>query len=211
MTEQATEAPEGTATETDEATATESAAVTDGEKSLGDAGKKALDTMKAERNTARDEARKAREEADQLRAQIEGKEKEYAAEQERRKIEADALTKANERILRAEVRAAAAGKLSDPADALRFLDLSSFEVGDDGDVDSAKVAEAIDGLITDKPYLAAQSGRFQGSADSGTRNGQKDQPAQLTKQDVDRLYRERRYDEIEKARQEGRLDSLLGA
>jgi len=58
--------------------------------------------------------------------------------------------------VRAEVRAAAAGKLADPSDALRFLDLAQFEVGEDGDIDQDEIADAIDELLTQKPYLAAQ-------------------------------------------------------
>ena len=141
-----------------------------GEEALGDPGKKALDAMKAERNAARAEAKARADEIAQLRAKIEGREAEYAAEQERRAGEAAALAKANERIVKAEIRAAAAGKLADPADALRYLDVSSFEVGDDGETDAAAIAAAVDDLITTKPYLAAQGRRFQGGGDGGARN-----------------------------------------
>ena len=140
-----------------------------GEEALGDPGKKALDAMKAERNAARAEAKARADEIAQLRAKIEGKEAEYAAEQARRATEAAALAKANERILKAEIRAAAAGKLADPADALRYLDTSTFEVGDDGETDAAAIAAAIDDLISTKPYLAAQGRRFQGGGDGGAR------------------------------------------
>lgn len=180
----------------------------EGEEALGDPGKKALDTMKAERNTAREEAKKARDEAEALKAQIEGREAEYKAEQEKRAAEQAALEKANERILKAEVRAAAAGKLSDPADALRFIDLSSFEVGDDGEVDASAITGAITDLISTKPYLAVQDGkRFQGDADAGTRKEAR--PAQLSEQDVKRLAAEGRHDEIVKAKAEGRLADYL--
>lgn len=140
-----------------------------GEEALGDPGKKALDAMKAERNAARAEAKARADEIAQLRAKIEGREAEYAAEQATRATEAQALAKANERIVRAEIRAAAAGKLADPADALRYLDPSTFEVGDDGDTDTAAIAAAVDDLIGKKPYLAAQGRRFQGGGDGGAR------------------------------------------
>jgi hypothetical protein len=42
-----------------------------------------------------------------------------------------------------------------------------------------------------------------------TTTAQPGKPAQLTEADVKRLYRERRYGEIEQARQAGRLDDLL--
>lgn len=144
--------------------------VVPGEENLGDAGKKALDAMKADRNAARAKAAEAEAEIARLRAVAEGKEAEFKAEQERRAVEAAALGKANERIKKAEIRAAAAGKLNDPADALRYLDLDEFEVSDDGEVDTDAVKEAIDRLISTKPYLAvAQGTRFQGTADQGAR------------------------------------------
>lgn len=151
------------------------------------------------------EAGTLRQQNDELRAKLEGREKEFAAEQQRREIEAEALGKANQRILQAEIRAAAAGKLNDPADALLHLDLSSFEVGDDGAVDTEAVTAAITDLTESKPYLAAQGGkRFQGSADGGSRN--ESGPAQLSKADLAGMS----PDEINTARSEGKLNDLLG-
>lgn len=142
----------------------------DGEESLGDPGKKALDAMKAKWQAERARANAAEQAAAEALAKAEGKEKEYAAEQERRRVEQEALSKANQRILKAEIKAAAKGILADPTDALTFIDLSSFEVGDDGDVDAQAITAAIDNLITSKPYLAAQGERrFQGGADGGPR------------------------------------------
>ncbi len=86
----------------------------------------------------------------------------------------EALAQANARILRAEIKAAAGGKLNDPNDAIRLLDLDEFEVGDDGEVDGSAIADAIADLIKSKPYLAVQDGkRFQGGGDGGPRNGLK--------------------------------------
>ncbi|MFJ9207502.1 hypothetical protein [Streptomyces sp. NPDC102264] len=59
-----------------------------------------------------------------------------------------------EQLVRAELRAAAAGKLRDPADALALLDVSAL-AGSGGDIDAAAVAAAVDQLVKDKPYLAA--------------------------------------------------------
>ncbi len=150
-------------------TGTESATVTEGATALGDAGKKALDAMKAERNEAKAEAKRLADESAALRAQIEGREAEHAATLAAQAVKDEALSAANQRILKAEVRAQAASKLNDPKDALLYLDLSGFEVGEDGEVDGDAVAAAIDKLITDKPYLAAQGTRFKGEADGGTR------------------------------------------
>lgn len=153
---------------------------------LGDAGKQALDRMKADRNTARDAAATEKLRADALQAKLDGKEAEHLASQEAQKVKDEALAGANLRILKAEVKAAAKGVLADPTDALTFLDLAKLEVSDEGDVDATAVKAALDDLISKKPYLAAQGGsRFQGSADGGTRNGSApsidDQIAEATK------------------------------
>lgn len=126
--------------------------ITDGgEDELGDAGKKALDRMKAKLKAER---------AARLAAEAKLNETTPADDAERIQREADAkaAAKANARILSAEVRAAAAGKLSDPSDALTFIDLSQFDVDDDGSVDQDEIASAISDLLTKKPYLAAQGG-----------------------------------------------------
>ncbi len=140
------------------------------ESALGDPGKRALDAMKAERNAAKSELANLRAELDALKAKAEGREAEHAAALAAQAIKDEALAMANSRILSAEMRAAAAGRIVDPADALRLIDLSSFEVGDDGAVDRAAITGAIDDLIKTKPYLAAQGQpRFEGGADGGAR------------------------------------------
>ncbi len=179
------------------------------ESALGDPGKRALDAMKAERNAAKSELANLRAELDALKAKAEGREAEHAAEREAQKVRDAALAVANARILKAEIRAAAAGKLTDPADALRFVDASGFAVGEDGEVDSAAVQAAIADLLKERPYLGVKDARFQAGADGGARNEQT--AGQLSQEDVKRLYAERKYDEIEKARAEGRLNSILGA
>lgn len=173
---------------------------------LRDAGKKAIDAMKSERNQAREEAKNLKAELEALRARDEGREAEYQAELERQRVKDEALAEANQRILKAEVRAAAAGKLADPTDALQFIDLSSFEVSSDGVTDAAVIVQAIDELLKDKPYLAAQSGsRFQGDADSGPRNVG-GAIRQLSQSDLDGMTPQ----EINVARKAGQLDRLLG-
>lgn len=142
-----------------------------GSDQLGDAGKRALDAMKAERKAAKDEAADYKRQLDALQAQVDGKQAEHAAQVERERVAAEALGKANERILKAELRAAGAGKLADPNDALLYVELKKFEVGEDGEVDRAALTAAIDDLVRSKPYLgAAQGQRFQGGADQGARN-----------------------------------------
>jgi hypothetical protein len=145
-----------------------------------------------------------RAELDELRAKAEGKEAEHQAAIEAQRVKDEAIAAANERIKKAEVRAQAAAKLSDPADALRFLDLSEFEVDSDGEVDASQIASAIDDLITRKPYLAAQGGRFQGSADGGARNDSAG-TGQLTRSDLDRMSPE----DIAAAHEAGRFQDVL--
>lgn len=193
-------------TTTDEAAETaETETAETGESALGDAGKKALDAMKSKWRDADKLAKTSAAELASFKAAAEGREAEHKAEQDNQRVRDEALTAANARILKAEVRAAAAGKLADPADALRFLDLSSIEVGEDGDIDAATVATAIDDLIKQKPYLAAQSGkRFQGSADGGARN-ENSKPTQLTGEDVKKLSPQ----QIVAAKNAGQLDDYL--
>ena len=124
----------------------------DGADQLGDAGKRALDEMKSKWKSER-QKRIAAEAA--LAENSTGDDEDAKARQQ---TESAAIAKANARIVKAEVRAAAAGKLADPADALNFIDLGEFEVGEDGDVDQDEIADAIDDLLRRKPYLAAQGG-----------------------------------------------------
>lgn len=151
----------------------------EGAESLGDPGKKALDLMKAERNEAKRRAQELESLLAAEQAKAQGREAEHAAQVAAQKVRDEALAGANRRILQAEIRAAAAGKLNDPADALRYIDVSSFEVSDDGETDAAAIVAAVQDLIRTKPYLAAQAARFQGGADGGVRNGP---PADLASQ-----------------------------
>ncbi len=81
-------------------------------------------------------------------------------------------------LVRAEVRAAAAGKLRDPSDALALVDLSAL-AGSNGAVDAAAVTAALDKLIEDKPYLAADSAEAPkwGDVGAGPRGTAEPEPA----------------------------------
>lgn len=170
----------------------------EGADQLGDKGKRALATMKGKWRSERDKRR----ELEQALAEKDGA---NDAEQARRKAEADAMAKANNRILKAEIRAAAKGRLTDPKDALTFLDLDQFEVGEDGEIDPEEVEEAITDLLKSKPYLAAATAkRFQGTGDGGAAR-KASRPKQLTQQDLKSMTAEA----IEQARIDGRLDDLM--
>ena len=54
----------------------------------------------------------------------------------------------------AALRAAARGRLRNPADATAYVDHYPLEVGTHGEVDPAQAAAAIDDLIATRPYLA---------------------------------------------------------
>jgi len=183
----------------------------EGADQLGDPGKKALASMKDKLKAEREKRRGLEAQLAELNKPADGDQPDPDAML--RQAEQTAAARYNDRIVRAEVKAAAAGKLADPADAYRFLDLSQFEVDDDGNVDADEVAEAIDDLIKSKPYLAAQGGstkpRFQGTADSGARKGNA-RPTQLTEADVKRLSAAGKHAEIVQAQNDGRLDDYLG-
>lgn len=177
----------------------------EGADALGDPGKKALDAQKAKWKAERDRRRELERELEEARRPKGDDNDAPDADQIRREAAEAATAKANQRIIRAEVRAAAAGKLTDPKDALKFLDLDQFEVDEDGEIDTDEIADAITDLITNKPYLAAQGGkRFQGTGDGGSRNGGK--PKQITsREELAKLSPDQRL----KAHQEGRLKNLL--
>lgn len=121
------------------------------------------------------------------------------------KAEADKA--ANARIVRAEVKAAAAKRLADPADAVRFLDLDEFEVGDDGEVDGDAIAAALDALLEAKPYLGVNAPTPKpppGDGDGGARGGG---GGQLTAADVAKMTPH----QIVEARKAGKLDHLLSS
>lgn len=138
---------------------------------LGDAGKQALANERTARKSAERTAKAAKAELGRLKADG-ATESEKAIAKAKAEGATEAAGKANARILKAEVRAVAAGKLNDPADAVAFLDLSEFTVSDDGDVDTSAIAKAIEKLLKQKPYLAkGETVRTTGSADGGARGG----------------------------------------
>lgn len=82
----------------------------------------------------------------------------------KKEIRDEITADSNARLIRAEVKAAAAGKLADPTDAPRFIDLTKIKVGDDGEPDAKQIKKAIEDLVKEKPYLAANG---QGWGDVG--------------------------------------------
>jgi hypothetical protein len=83
-----------------------------------------------------------------------GKDQQVDVEEIRRQVKADVSKASDARFIRTAVKAEAAVVLNDPADALRYLDLSDYDVDDDGEVDQAQVKRDLKKLIEDRPYLA---------------------------------------------------------
>lgn len=83
-------------------------------------------------------------------------------------------------LVRAEVRAAAAGRLRDPADALALVDLDAL-AGKNGEIDAQAVSAALDALLKSKPYLAApsqdQPAPMWGDVGGGQRQSAEPEPA----------------------------------
>lgn len=167
---------------------------------LGDAGKKALDAMKAKWRSARDELKaiKAR--------QVEGGKDDTTDPAELRKqAQAEARAEVLKDRALDKVEAKAAKLFADPEDARALLAGRVDDFLDDGQVDVDAINEALTDLLKKKPHLAAaKAARFQGGADGGARKGS--QVSQLTEQDLKRMTPQQIVD----AQAAGRLDDLLG-
>jgi hypothetical protein len=81
-------------------------------------------------------------------------EQERAIEEAKSQARAEVRAEYNMRVLRAEVRAAAADRAVDPDAVVALLDLSAFELDDDGRSDPRAVSGAVAELLKEKPYLA---------------------------------------------------------
>lgn len=126
------------------------------------------EVLEKERKAAREAARKART-AETALAKATGelekfRESQLSEQEKAIKIARDeglneGLTKGNKRLIRAEVIAAAAGKVADPEDVFAILStngaLAALEVGDNGEVDGDVIKTAIEDLVKTKPHLAS--------------------------------------------------------
>lgn len=104
-------------------------------------------------------------------------EQEKALEQARKEaadaVKAEVTSTFRQKILKAEIRAQAAGKFHDPDDAIRLLDLEDSDVFDDeGEVQTDALTAALDALLERKPHLRAGSTPPPvGDPDAGKGNG----------------------------------------
>jgi len=190
-------------TDSDAGTETDDDAEPEGAADLGDAGKQALDRMKAERNKARAERRALAAELEELKKpKTDADNPEQIREQARAEARAEVL---KDRALD-RIEARAAKLFADPEDARALLAGHVDDFVDDGKIDVEAIQEALDDLLKRKPHLGATpQARFTGSADGGARKGTK--PDQLSRDDLKRMT----PDQIVEAKAKGRLVDLMGA
>ncbi|MGW2591659.1 hypothetical protein ACWCXC_15540 [Streptomyces sp. NPDC001515] len=118
---------------------------TDPEAVLGDAGKKAIKAERDARKTAEKERDDAHAEVKRLQranAAVKGHDLEA--------IKAEIREEFKEQINSAALRAEAKGRLADPSDVGRYLDVKTLD-GEEA------IKAAVDQLLKDRPYLAAAS------------------------------------------------------
>lgn len=135
------------------------------EAALGDAGKQALDRMKADRNAAVSKAKALEKELDKVR-QAAMSESERAVVEAEARGRTSALTEVGQRLARAQFDALAGRRNAevDTAKVLEFVDLARF-VGDDGEPDMKALTAAVERLI---PAPAAGPPSFDGGARTTT-------------------------------------------
>ncbi len=133
---------------------------------LGDAGKAAIEKVRAEAAEHRRAAAAEKAQREAVQAELEAikgahqTDQEKAIEAARKEARAEVLSSVNARLIRSVVEATAAGaKFHDPGDAADLLAkrLTEITVSEAGDVDRNKVAELVKELAESKPHLV-QSG-----------------------------------------------------
>lgn len=162
--------------------------------------------LRAERLAHREADKRAKAFEQQL-ADKDKPAEEAALDQARREAREEARSEMAALLVNAKLEAALAGKVTDPAKALRLVDISGIEVAE-GRVDADSLTAAVEGFLAEWPELAAKQERFTGTADQGAK-GKDGKPSQMTHEEVKRLSAEGRHDEIVKAEREGRLDGLM--
>lgn len=127
----------------------------EGAEALGDPGKRALDSMKEKLREARATLKERDSELSTLRKPAEPSTDPEAI---RAEIRAELTKESSGKLLRAEVKATAAGAFQDAELALSLVDLEAIHVGANGEADPDDIQDAIDAVLAKYPYLAAQSG-----------------------------------------------------
>lgn len=131
----------------------------EGADKLGDAGKRALETMKRERAAARQEAAAAKKQLASLTAKVQEFEDRDRTELEKATAKAERLAeqaaKATARAVTGEIKVHAVGQFADAGDAVDVLmrDPSKY-VDDSGDIDSDLIQSDLAELLERKPHWA---------------------------------------------------------
>lgn len=181
----------------------------EGADQLGDAGKRALDKMKADLRAERTRRKAAEAETAAAKAAAQQGAKKDDEKPDLDALKASALEQARAETLRDRaldrLEARAGRKFNDPADARAHLADRLDDFIDGGKIDMQAIDEALDELLDAKPYLAAAAKRFAGTGDGGARKGSTG-PVQKTDADLKKMTPE----QIDEAHRKGELDELLG-
>ncbi|MBW1600889.1 hypothetical protein JJV70_01980 [Streptomyces sp. JJ66] len=128
----------------------------EGAEQLGDAGKKALERMKAEKAAAKKEAAAERRKAAEALRRVQEFEDRDKGDLERATDRAtraeERATRATERAVKAEVKAMAAQTFADPTDAELLGDLTRY-VDAEGQIDAEQIGVDLTDLLERKPHL----------------------------------------------------------
>lgn len=138
------------------------------ESQLGDAGKKALQEERAARKEAERQLSELKAEISRLRrsnAAVKDVDLEAIKNEIRQEFDAKLRT--------AEIKAAAAGKLADPSDVVRYGEYFEGLSADDAD----GIKSALEKLLKEKPYLAVQDSPTWGDVGQGAREARESEPS----------------------------------
>lgn len=153
----------------------------DEQETEADPAEGALKALRAERAARKAAEKKARElEAKAEAANLEPDEQKLA--EARREATAQVTSSLGQKYVRAEAKAALAGKVTDPARVMRLIDLSAVELDDEGELDSAAITDAIDAFLTEYPEFKASANP--GSADQFSQGRKPQKPVKPNPNDL---------------------------
>lgn len=102
----------------------------------------------------REEAKLWRLKAEKAAKEREEKEKEAAtAKEDAERVKTEAKQAADQRIIKAEIKALAVKEGIVDVDGLKLVDLSQLKLGEDGELDTEAAIKVVEKLKKDKPYL----------------------------------------------------------
>lgn len=197
-------------TDRTDSTTTDTSSNSDYPDGLGDAGKRAIDRMKSERDEARRLLREAQNASQSQQSTTtdtsdrNGRKDDDNKGKSAEDVENEIIARLTAQALRSSVREVAGSKLTDPNDALVLGNWSDMTPNEFGEFDRSAITSKIDDLIKAKPYLAKSDKKFEGSADSGNR-GDSQVQGQVTRESLKSMTPA----EINKARADGRLQDVL--